>query len=71
MYRKMIVYDRTAQDFLCYLDGELRDRKPTYVEAEQYLNKLVYTLLTRPATETERQAAIDISKRLSDKHQPT
>lgn len=71
MYRKMIVYDRKAQDFLCYLDGELQDRKPTYLEAEQYLNQLVYTLLTKPATATEQQAAIDIAHRLSDKHQPT
>lgn len=67
----MIVYDRKAQDFLCYLDGELQDRKPTYLEAESYLNQLVYKLLTRPATETEQQAAIELSRRLKDKHEPT
>jgi hypothetical protein len=47
MYRKMIVYDRKAQDFMCYLDGEYQTRKPTYIEAEQFLNKLVYALLTK------------------------
>lgn len=45
MYRKMIVYDRKGQDFMCYLDGEYKDRKPTYVEAERFLNELVYQLL--------------------------
>ena len=47
MYRKMIVYDRKERDFMCYLDGEYQDRKPTYIEAEQYLNQLVYQLLTK------------------------
>lgn len=47
---KQVKFNRKDRDYAYYLNGQLVGFAPTYIQAEQRLNELVYTALLRDNT---------------------